>query len=55
MQLILDEMPVDSGTLNVDGTISYASQNSWLFTGTIRDNILFGLPYEKIRYREVFI
>lgn len=51
--MILQELPLISGTLRVNGEISYASQEPWLFAGTVRQNILFGLPMEKQRYNTV--
>ncbi|KAJ9591423.1 hypothetical protein L9F63_002029, partial [Diploptera punctata] len=37
---ILKELPLISGSILVGGTISYASQEAWLFTGSVRQNIL---------------
>lgn len=34
------------------GNIAYAAQESWILSATIRDNILFGSPYEEERYKK---
>ncbi|XP_031343400.1 probable multidrug resistance-associated protein lethal(2)03659 [Photinus pyralis] len=53
LQLILGELPPFVGTAEMYGTVSYASQEPWLFAGSVRQNILFGQPYDRSRYREV--
>jgi ATP-binding cassette, subfamily C (CFTR/MRP), member 4 len=53
LQTILGELPPESGSITVNGVISYASQEPWLFSATVRQNILFGLPMQRDRYREV--
>ena len=34
------------------GTVSYVSQQAWIFNATLRENILFGRPYDAKRYQE---
>lgn len=53
LQVILKELPSVEGAIKVFGKISYAAQEPWLFTGSIRQNILFGEPMDQHRYREV--
>lgn len=53
LQLILGELPPFLGVAEMYGTVSYASQEPWLFAGTVRQNILFGQVYDRNRYREV--
>ncbi|ALC40251.1 CG7627, partial [Drosophila busckii] len=50
IQAILGELRAESGEIRVNGSVSYASQEPWLFTGTVRQNILFGQPMDKRRY-----
>ena len=39
--------------VHVHGEVAYVSQNAWIQTGTIRENILFGSTKDQIRYQEV--
>ncbi|CAM8979802.1 unnamed protein product [Rhodiola kirilowii] len=47
---ILGEIEKKSGSVKVSGTKAYVPQSAWILTGNIRDNILFGSPYDKDRY-----
>ncbi|CAG9575807.1 unnamed protein product [Danaus chrysippus] len=53
LQLLLKELPAAVGSVSVFGDVSYACQEAWLFPSTVRENILFGLPYDKEKYRRV--
>ncbi|XP_015433210.1 PREDICTED: multidrug resistance-associated protein 4 [Dufourea novaeangliae] len=53
LQLILRELQQSDGDIRVNGSVSYASQESWLFSGTVRNNVLFGQPYDQKKYNEV--
>ncbi|KAM7258722.1 hypothetical protein ACFE04_014463 [Oxalis oulophora] len=50
---LLGEVPRIDGTVEVYGKIGYVSQNAWIQTGTIRENILFGSNMDSIRYQKV--
>ncbi|XP_033343952.1 multidrug resistance-associated protein 4-like isoform X1 [Bombus vosnesenskii] len=53
LQLILKELQQSHGEIKVNGIVSYASQEAWLFSGTVRNNILFGQSYDKEKYNDV--
>ncbi|VEN46622.1 unnamed protein product, partial [Callosobruchus maculatus] len=50
---LLGEMYKLSGKVNTDGSIAYASQQAWIQNATLKDNILFGRPYNKTEYEKV--
>lgn len=50
---VLGEMHKISGQVRVCGTTAYVAQTAWIQNGTIQENILFGLPMNTQRYREV--
>ena len=47
------EVTMTNGTACVTGQIAYVPQNAWLFSGTIRENILFGGSFNEKRYLHV--
>ncbi|XP_064442019.1 ATP-binding cassette sub-family C member 4 isoform X2 [Mirounga angustirostris] len=53
LSAVLGELPRSQGLVSVHGRIAYVSQQPWVFSGTVRSNILFGKKYEKERYEKV--
>lgn len=52
-QIILGELEVDSGEIEINGKISYASQSPCIISGTIRENILCGEAFDDERYKAI--
>ncbi|KAL4502280.1 hypothetical protein ABPG72_011867 [Tetrahymena utriculariae] len=50
---LIQETPAYRGNFLVKGTCSYSKQEPYIFSGTIRDNILFGKPYHQEWYNKV--
>ncbi|XP_050086989.1 ATP-binding cassette sub-family C member 4-like isoform X2 [Anopheles aquasalis] len=50
---VLGELELDEGRLEVNGSVSYAAQEPWLFEGSVKNNIVFTEDYQEKRYREV--
>ena len=50
---LLKELPSITGKASVRGKISYVSQEPWVFSGTVRQNILFGQEYNERKYKRI--
>ena len=53
LSVIVGEISPTKGKIQRCGTVLLVPQTSWVFSGTIRDNILFGERYNEMRYRDV--
>jgi ABC-type transport system involved in cytochrome bd biosynthesis fused ATPase/permease subunit len=40
-------------TLNYKGSFAYCPQVPWINNNTVQGNIVFGLPFDKERYKKV--
>lgn len=50
---ILGELDRISGRVNTKGSIAYVAQQAWIQNAPLRDNILFGKPYDPMKYDKV--
>ncbi|XP_041631913.1 multidrug resistance-associated protein 1 isoform X1 [Drosophila kikkawai] len=53
VQAFLGEMEKLAGHVNTVGKLAYVPQQAWIQNATVRDNILFGQPYDRKRYNKV--
>ncbi|XP_041078301.1 ATP-binding cassette sub-family C member 3-like isoform X2 [Polyodon spathula] len=50
---LLGEMEKLEGEIAIRGSVAYVSQQAWIQNATLRDNILFGKPYNAEKYRGI--
>ena len=50
---ILGELPVFSGQVSCIGKMAYVSQTPWVYSGTVRENIVFGMPFVEEKYNKI--
>ena len=53
LSAIAGEVPDRNEAITYKGTVVYVPQIPWIFSGTIRENILFGEQYEEAKYKRV--
>ena len=53
LSAIAGEVPVAAGTISWPTSLVYVPQTPWVFSGTIRENILFGQPYNQDKYSTI--
>ena len=56
LSALLGEMHMREGHVELvkdNGNVAFCSQSPWIENATIRENILFGYPYDEARYRAV--
>jgi ABC-type multidrug transport system fused ATPase/permease subunit len=40
-------------TFTIGGSIAYVAQESWCFNATLRQNVIFGNPFDEKKYRRI--
>ena len=53
LSAIAGEISEVSGSIIFQGSFVYVPQTPWIFSGTIRENILFGQPHDETNYTRV--
>lgn len=53
LSALVGEMRKGPGLVRLSGTIGFCAQVPWIMNATVRENILFGRPYDKVRYDEI--
>lgn len=52
LQTMLGDLWREQGTVEVAGTVAYASQQTWILNATVKENIIFGYRYDSEFYEK---
>ena len=50
LSALLGEMSKRAGRVELRGRVALCTQQPWLITGTLKENVLFGLPYDDDKF-----
>lgn len=50
---LLNEVSNVKGNLKIDGSVFYLPQEPWVFSASLKQNILFGKTYEREKFNQV--
>ena len=53
LNAILEEVVTESGEVKKKGKIAYLAQKPWIYHDTLKENILFGNPFHKQKYKQI--
>ncbi len=53
LKSVLGDLTIRDGTILTSAVKAYVPQTPWTALGTVRDNIVFGLPFDEAFYRKV--
>ena len=52
LSTILGQTVIKQGSLGLNGTCAYVSQQAWIFHATVRDNIVYGMDWDEAKYNK---
>ncbi|XP_022098589.1 multidrug resistance-associated protein 5-like isoform X2 [Acanthaster planci] len=52
LNTLLDQLNLLDGRIAAKGSFAYAAQQAWITNASVKDNILFGEPYDEQRYKK---
>ena len=53
LSAIAGEISNAGGTIDYQGSVTYLPQTAWVFSGTIKENILFGQSFKESKYERI--
>jgi len=53
LSALIGDMYKRTGSVKLFGSIAYVPQQAWIVNATVRDNILFGKPFDQERYDQI--